>query len=109
MGEEPEGHQSELDALSKRIGEAKDRHQPKSSAPSRSAGLGIAMRIATELVAAVAVGTGLGIVLDTWLGTGPLFVLVCFLFGVAAGFVNVIRAAREMEAERLRGEDGKTD
>lgn len=63
--------------------------------PARSPGsaMGIAFRIATDLVAAVAVGTGIGWALDWWLGTRPWFMLVFFILGAAAGVANVIRVA----------------
>jgi len=56
-------------------------------------GLGMAFRIGTELVAALAVGVGIGLLLDHWLDTGPWFLVVCFFLGAAAGMLNVYRAA----------------
>lgn len=65
-----------------------------------NAGMGVGMRIAVELAAAVLVGAGIGIVLDRWLGTAPWLLIVFFLIGVAAGFLNVIRTANGLERER---------
>ncbi len=62
----------------------------------RSSALGKAFRLSTELVAGVFVGGLVGWLLDRWLGTLPLFLVVFLLLGIAAGFLNVIRAAREM-------------
>lgn len=56
-------------------------------------GLGLAMRIGVELVAALIVGVALGYGLDTWLGTLPLLSLLGFFFGAAAGFMNVYRVS----------------
>lgn len=56
-------------------------------------GLGFAMRIGVELVAALIVGVGLGYLLDIWLGTMPLMSLLGFVFGAAAGFLNVYRVS----------------
>lgn len=89
---------SDLDRLGQRIDAARKDNEPES--PTQASGLGIAFRLATELVAAVIVGGGLGLLLDAWLETGPLFLLIFFVVGVAAGFINVVRAAREMEAKR---------
>ena len=58
-------------------------------------GLGVAMRIGIELVVAVFVGTGIGWLLDQWLGTKPWLMVVFFLLGAAAGFFNVIRMASQ--------------
>jgi ATP synthase protein I len=64
-------------------------------APPQSA-YGFAFRIGVELVAALAVGGGIGWLLDHWLGTLPLFLLVFFVLGAVAGLLNVFRAAKDM-------------
>lgn len=51
-----------------------------------------ALRVATDLVAALGVGAFLGYWLDEWLGTRPLFMVVMFFLGFAAGFLNIYRA-----------------
>ena len=56
-------------------------------------GLGTALRIGIDLVAALAVGVGIGLLLDYWLGTKPWFLILFFLLGSAAGFLNVYRLA----------------
>jgi ATP synthase protein I len=59
-------------------------------------GLNLAMRIGIELVAALAVGTGIGLLLDRWLGTVPWLMLVFVFLGGAAGILNVIRLSKGM-------------
>ncbi len=59
--------------------------------------LGNALKLGTELVAAVAVGTIIGFILDNWFDTKPLLIIIFFLFGSAAGIVNVFRAAKRMQ------------
>ncbi len=56
-------------------------------------GVGMALRIGTELVAALIVGVGLGLLLDYWLGTAPWLLVVFFFLGAAAGVLNVYRTA----------------
>jgi len=58
--------------------------------------LGIAFRLSTEFVAAPFVGGAIGWGLDRLFGTSPVLLLVMFCFGIAAGFRNLIRAAKEM-------------
>lgn len=56
-------------------------------------GLGGAFRIGVEMVSALAMGVGIGLGLDWWLGTKPWFLVVFFLLGSAAAFLNVYRVA----------------
>jgi ATP synthase protein I len=53
----------------------------------------MAFRIGTELVAALGLGVGIGVMLDRWMGTAPWFLVVFFFLGAAAGALNVYRAA----------------
>ena len=59
--------------------------------------IGAAFKLSTELVAAVAVGTIIGFILDTTFGTKPWFILIFFFVGVAAGITNVFRSAKLMQ------------
>ena len=63
---------------------------------SNVASLGKALKISTELVAAVVVGTTLGFILDNWLDTRPWLTISFFFMGVAAGILNVIKSAKNM-------------
>ncbi len=56
-------------------------------------GLGFAMRIGVELVAALIVGVAIGYFLDQWLGTKPWLMLLGFILGSVAGFLGGYRAA----------------
>ena len=61
--------------------------------------LGNALKLGTELVAAVVVGTIIGFILDNWFGTKPLLIIIFFFFGAAAGIINVIKAAKKMQRD----------
>ena len=63
---------------------------------SNAASIGKALKISTELVAAVVVGTTIGFLLDKWFDTKPLFIICFFFMGVAAGMINVFRSAKKM-------------
>ena len=58
----------------------------------RGAGLGFAIKIGVDIVAAIIVGVGVGLLLDNWLGTKPWLLIVFFVLGAAAGMLNVFRA-----------------
>ena len=62
--------------------------------------LGNAFKLGTELVAAVAVGSIIGFILDNWFGTKPILIILFFLFGSAAGIYNVIKAAKKMQENK---------
>ena len=59
--------------------------------------IGQALSMSTELVAAVAVGTIIGFILDNTFGTKPWLILIFFFVGVIAGIVNVFRSAKKMQ------------
>ena len=63
----------------------------------KSSYLGSAFKLGTELVAAVAVGTIIGFILDNWFGTKPWLIIIFFFIGSAAGMLNVIRSAKTMQ------------
>ena len=64
---------------------------------SNAASLGKALKISTELVAAVVVGSIIGFLLDGWFDTKPLLTICFFFMGVAAGILNVFKSAKEMQ------------
>jgi len=71
----------------------------KNTKSSNAASLGKALKISTELVAAVFVGSTIGFLLDNWFGTKPLLTICFFFMGVAAGILNVFKSAKRMSKE----------
>ena len=74
----------------------------------RATSIGLAFRLATELVAGLLVGGVIGWYLDKWFGTKPIMLLIFFALGAAAGIFNVIRTAREMQVS-MTGKDLNDD
>ena len=64
---------------------------------ARSKAMGMGFSIAAQLVAGVIVGGAIGYFLDHWLGTVPWLMVLFLMLGFAAGLMNVIRTAREMQ------------
>ncbi len=91
----------DLAELEKRLKRArKPQLEGEQQPTSRGSALGFGFRIAIDLVCAVAVGFGAGFGLDWWLETSPWFLLILTPLGVAAGILNVVRAATAEEAKR---------
>ena len=80
-----------------KIAKSKIKNQIQSDSEKKGSFMGSAFKLGTELVAAVAVGTIIGFILDSWFGTKPWFIIIFFLLGVTAGILNVIRTAKKMQ------------
>ncbi len=67
------------------------RHEGKEDA-SGVTGYGQAMKLSSEFIAGVAVGAGLGWMIDKLAGTSPWGLVVFLLMGFVAGVLNVLRS-----------------
>lgn len=92
-------HPPSLKDLESRLKAAKSRQQDargegadgKRAAPVT--GLGFGLRLAADLLAGLVLGVLIGLLLDSWLGTAPLMLVVFLFLGSAAGMLNVYRVA----------------
>ena len=82
-----------------KIAKSKIKKQLDNDNEKRGSFMGSAFKLGTELVAAVAVGTIIGFILDTLFDTKPWLIIIFFFLGAAAGMLNVIRAANRMRKE----------
>ena len=82
-----------------KIAKSKLKKQSNLDTEKKGSFVGSAFKLGTELVAAVAVGTIIGFILDTWFDTKPWLIIVFFFLGAAAGLLNVIRTANQMQKE----------
>ncbi len=80
-----------------KIAKSKIKKQIQDDTEKRGSFMGSAFKLGTELVAAVAVGTIIGFILDSWFGTKPWLLIIFFFLGAAGGMLNVIRAANKMQ------------
>ena len=90
---------SDLEDFKTRLKIAKSKLQNEKS-EKKGIFLGNAFKLGTELIAAVIVGTIIGFILDNWFDTKPLLIIIFFLFGSAAGILNIFRAAKKMQKDR---------
>lgn len=79
-----------LEALQRRIDQAKA-EQSDENVSSGGSKLGKAMHVATEFLAAVGVGGAIGYFLDRAFETSPVWLIVFFFIGFAAGVRNLLR------------------
>ena len=82
-----------------KIAKSKIKKQLDNDNEKRGSFMGNAFKLGTELVAAVAIGTIIGFILDSWFDTKPWLIIIFFFLGAAAGMLNVIRAANKMQKE----------
>ncbi len=80
-----------------KIAKSKVKKQVSNDSEKRGTFMGNAFKLGTELVAAVAVGTIIGFILDSWFDTKPWLIIIFFFLGAAAGMLNVIRTANQMQ------------
>ena len=64
---------------------------------NKESGAGFGFKISTEIIAALVVGVGIGLIVDKYLGTKPFGLIIFFIFGALAGFLNVYRVMRRIE------------
>ena len=59
--------------------------------------IGSALKMSTELVVTVVVGSTIGFILDGWFDTKPWLTITFFFIGVIAGILNVFKTAKRMQ------------
>ena len=100
----PDYRPSALKDLDARLKKARGDQAP--SAPqAATSGYAQGLRLSMEMVAAVAVGGGIGWFLDRWIETSPLFLLIFLALGLVAGIRNVYQAANRLSAPNVTKEE----
>ena len=87
-----------LRKLKERIDTAETTNSPPPKQKKQS-GAGFGFKISTEIIAALVVGVGIGLIVDKYLGTKPFGLIIFFIFGAIAGFLNVYRVMRRIEKQ----------
>ena len=87
-----------LQKLKERIDTAETTNSPPPKQKKQS-GAGFGFKISTEIIAALGVGVGIGLIVDKYLGTKPFGLIIFFIFGALAGFLNVYRVMRRIEKQ----------
>ena len=90
--------EDKLRELKDRIETAKSLNTPNIK-KNKESGSGFGFKISTEIIAALVVGVGIGLIVDKYLGTKPFGLIIFFIFGALAGFLNVYRVMRRIEKQ----------
>ena len=77
-----------------------EQNKKNESQHKKESGAGFGLKISTELVAALVVGVGIGLLVDNYLGTKPLGLIIFFILGAFAGFLNIYRVMRRIEKQK---------
>jgi ATP synthase protein I len=106
-GEKRDDHHAPTDRALKerlnRLGEQIKKARGEADDPSSDSGggrgsaMGAAFKLATEMVAGVVVGGGMGHFADKYAGTSPFLLIVFLMLGGAAGIINAVRVAKDMQ------------
>ena len=67
----------------------------KKDADSNAASLGKALKISTELVASVFVGSIIGFLLDNWFDTKPMLTICFFFYGCSRWYIERIQISKK--------------
>ena len=54
----------------------------------------IAVNISIELITGIGLGVFLGLMIDNYLQTKPLMLIICFILGTLVGFFNMYKALK---------------
>ncbi|WP_326831315.1 AtpZ/AtpI family protein [Bombella mellum] len=97
-----------------RLARLEQKVAPRTPSPGKKrlsdqSSLGMAFRIASDMIAGIAVGLGIGYELDRWTGHRPLFIIVFAMLGMGAGLRNVWRVVNVMDVpENGAQKDGRS-
>jgi len=72
---------------------------PKNKTNKKESGAGLGFKLSTEIVAALVVGVGMGIIVDNYFNTKPFGLIIFFILGAFAGFLNIYRVIRRIEKQ----------
>ena len=95
----PDKEPPSLDEFSDRLDRARGEPEMENPRGGSGAAWGRALRVSSDLLAGLFVGTLLGLGLDRWLGTEPWFLLIGIGIGFAAGLRNMMRTVND-QSER---------
>ena len=68
----------------------------KKNSPNKMSGYGVGMKISLDLFSSIFVGTMIGLGIDKFFSTKPIFLLIFLVLGIIAGFYNLYKSAQNL-------------
>ena len=87
-----------IENLKKKINNLQN-YNKNNSVPKSNSGASFGFKISTEIVAALIVGVGIGLLVDNYFNTKPFGLIIFFILGAFAGFLNIYRVMRRIEKQ----------
>ena len=88
---------NKIENIKNRIKNLEESQSSNKDKQSSKSGISFGFRIGVEIVAAIIVGTSIGIIVDKYMNTKPFGLIIFFIFGALAGFLNIYRVMRRIE------------
>jgi ATP synthase protein I len=82
--------------------------QERARKTGSAAGYAVALRLSSEFIVGILLGTGIGWLVDQLAGTSPWGLIVFFLLGFCAGVLNVLRSAGLVAEPSIKRADRDT-
>jgi len=98
MNQEKMDNNKKLENLKKKLDEIQSSKKNESKKYKKT-GAGFGFKISTEIIAALVVGVCIGLLVDNYFNTKPFGLIIFFILGSLAGFLNVYRVMRRIERE----------
>ena len=86
---------TKIHELEKKIKNLKDKKVLSSKLKNKSGtNYSIAINISVELITGIVLGVFIGLLIDNYLQTKPLMLIICFILGTLVGFYNMYKALK---------------
>tara|TARA_B100001029_G_C14582782_1_gene194874 strand:- start:170 stop:454 length:285 start_codon:yes stop_codon:yes gene_type:complete len=86
-----------LENIKKRIESFEQKTSYSKNPQKNKSGISFGFRLGVEIVAALIVGVSIGIIVDKYMNTKPFGLIIFFILGALAGFLNIYRVMRRLE------------
>ncbi|MEZ5810691.1 MAG: AtpZ/AtpI family protein [Rhizobiaceae bacterium] len=106
--DELERRRRELDAALASRSRQQEAESRRAASPGSAAGFATALKLSSEFIAGILVGTAIGWLIDKLAGTSPWGMIIFLLLGFGAGVLNVLRSAGLVAERSLRSNGAET-